>query len=129
MMTSLCCFCIGLQKLESRDHKIKRKQVTVEFKPLSEDKPEPPQLKPDEDDGEEDGEEEEPTKIEVSNAPDVDIAVLKAFFEGPKSGGCEDAVAEIERISLGVFHVTFYDPKGIRYYLLLHNIIYESILS
>ena len=106
------CFCIGLQQLESRGHKIKRKQVTVEFEPLSEDKP---QLKSDE----EDGEEEEPTKIKVGNAPDVDTDTLKAFFEGPKSGGCADAVAEIEKISLGVFHVTFHYPKGIWYYLLL----------
>ena len=121
MMISLCCFCIGLQQLESRGHKIKKKPVTVEFKPLSEDKPGPPQLKSDEDDGEE----EEPTKIEVGNAPDVDTDTLKAFFEGPKSGGCEDAVAEIKKISLGVFHVTFHDPKGIRYY----PIVYESILS
>ena len=72
---------------------------------MSKDKP---QLKSDE----EDGKEEEPTKIEVSNAPDVDIPVLKAFFEGPKSGGCEDAVSEIEKISPGVFHVTFHDTKG-----------------
>ena len=121
----MCCFCIGLQQLESRGHKIKKKPVTVEFKPLSEDKPGPPQLKSDEDDGEE----EEPTKIKVGNAPDVDADALKAFFEGPKSGGCEDAVAEIKKISLGVFHVTFHDPKGIRYYLFSHTIVYESILS
>ena len=61
---------------------------------------------------ESDSVEEEPRQIKVSNVPDVDIAALKAFFEGPKSGGCEDAVAEIKKISPRVCHVTFHDPKG-----------------
>lgn len=64
-------------------------------------------------DGSSDSEEDEPNKIEVRNVPDkVDEKLLKVYFEGVKSGGCEGAVAECERIQQGVFIVTFHDPKG-----------------
>ena len=54
-----------------------------------------------------------PDKVEVANVPDaVNEEVLKAFFEGPKSGGCAGAVANVVRIKPGVFHVTFCDSKG-----------------
>ena len=43
--------------------------------------------------------------------------MLKAFFEGAKSGGCPGAVANVDRIKPGVFHVTFCDHKGEKYSL------------
>lgn len=57
-------------------------------------------------------EDEGPTKIEVSNVPDVSEEMLKTFFEGSKGGGCAGAVTNIAKISSGVFHVTFHNPKG-----------------
>ena len=60
-----------------------------------------------------DSEEKEPRQIEVSNVPDVaDEELVKVYFEGAKSGGCANAVAECTQIQSGVFLVTFYDPKG-----------------
>ena len=65
---------------------------------------------------ENDSEEEEPRQIEVSNVPDAaDEELVKAYFEGNKSGSCANAVAECTRIQKGVFLVTFRDPKGMSY--------------
>lgn len=98
-------YFVGLQKLECRDHKIKGKQVKVEFQQLPEFDGGPPPL-----DDVGDG---RSTKLEVSNVPvTVTADILRAFFEGAKSGGCADAVAEVNRINPGVFHVTFHDHKG-----------------
>ena len=58
-------------------------------------------------------EEEEPRQIEVSNVPDAaDEEMVKAHFEGNKSGGCANAVAECIQTQRGVFLLTFRDPKG-----------------
>ena len=65
---------------------------------------------------ESDSEEEEPRQIKVSNVPDaVDEELVKVYFEGTKSGGCVNAVAECTQIQKGVFLVTFHDPKGMSY--------------
>ena len=104
------CILVGLQQLNTRKHKIRGNPVTVEFEPSSKaDQESPPH---------EFEEEEGPTKIEASNVPDVSEEVLKMFFEGIKGGGCAGAVADVTRISSGVFHVTFHDPKGT--YLVVH---------
>lgn len=93
--------------MKSRDHKIKKKQVNVEFQSVCDEGP--PPLEADDDDGE-----GHPTKIEVSNVPDsITEEVLKVFFEGSRSGSCSGAVADITKIKSGVFHVTFHDPKGV----------------
>ena len=53
------------------------------------------------------------TCVEVSNVPEtVKEEVLKTYFEGPKAGGCANAVAECTKIRTGVFYVTFHDPSG-----------------
>lgn len=65
------------------------------------------------------GSEEEPNQIEVHNVPDtvndkpITDKHVTAYFEGAKSGGCANAVAECKQIRKGVFNVTFYDPKGV----------------
>ena len=60
-----------------------------------------------------DSEEDEPNQIEVCNVPDtVNEKILKLYFEGEKSGGCDGAVAECKKIQQGIFIVTFRDPKG-----------------
>ena len=98
----------GREKLKERQHKIRGKPVTFEFESSANVKDDqgPPQLKPD-------GKEEEAKTIKVCNVPDVSDEALKAFFEAKKSGSCSGAVESIAKISPGVFHVTFHDPKGI----------------
>ena len=52
-------------------------------------------------------------QIEVHNVPAaVSDKLLKAYFEGARSGGCTNAVAKCEQTQKGVFIVTFHDPKG-----------------
>ena len=64
-----------------------------------------------------DSEEDEPYQIEVHNVPDkVNEKLLKLYFEGEKSGGCDGAVAECRQIQQGIFIVTFHDPKGKGFY-------------
>ena len=78
---------------------------------------------------------EGPTKVEVSNVPDVREEVLKTFFEGSKGGGCAGAVADVTKISSKVFHVTFHDPNGTcpkvhcTLYILLHCSILNTLIT
>ena len=97
----------GIELLKARQHKIRGKPVTFEFESSINVKDDqgPPLLKPD-------GEEEGPKTLKVCKVPDVSEEVLKAFFEGKKSGSCSGAVESVAKISPGVFHVTFHDPKG-----------------
>ena len=140
--------CIGLQQLKTREHKIKKCQVEVDYQQLTELDETPHPLETDESDydgegegegegkgkGEKEGEGDEEGKekkeeegdgggeggrgstkvhVEVSNVPGaVTKEALKAFFEGTRSGGCAGAVADINGISPGAFHVTFYDRTG-----------------
>ena len=54
-------------------------------------------------------------QIEVSNVPHtVSCELVTAYFEGPKSGGCANAVAKCKKTEQGVFIVTFHDPNGKR---------------
>ena len=126
----------GLQSLTTKKHKIKQNSFNVQFEPISENesklspskdhiegrpssgdhtKAEPPpddvEPSPLATDGSEGR--EGPKKVEVSNVPEtVNEEVLKAFFEGPKSGGCAGAVADVVKVAGGVFQVTFHDPAG-----------------
>ena len=52
-------------------------------------------------------------QIEVRNVPHtVSCELVKAYFEGAKSGGSANAVAECKKTEPGVFIVTFHDPNG-----------------
>lgn len=67
-------------------------------------------------------------QIEVSNVPEaVTEEDLQTYFEGTKSGGCANAVAECKKIGPEVFHVTFHDPKGMPQPAL--SLIFSSICS
>ena len=104
--------------MNTRKHKIQGNPVTVEFEPSSKADQESPPF--------ESQEEEGPTKIEASNVPDVSEEVLKKFFEGAKGGGCPGAVADVTKISSGVFHVTFHDPKGTCLFSTLCMLMYSD---
>ena len=118
MLTSILRICVGLQLLKSKDHKIKKHPVKVDYQQLSESDETPHPLESDESDDDGKGEEKREgeggsTKVEVRNVPvAITKKALKAFFEGAKSGGCDGAVASICGIKPGVFHVTFHDHKG-----------------
>ncbi len=55
----------------------------------------------------------QPRTIIVSGVPaDTDEDLLQLYFQGRKSGGCDDCVEECSLISSGKARVTFCDPKG-----------------
>ena len=107
---------IELKTLQSKSHKIKSCPVQVEFKKwtviFDNDEDGPPSLEG-ECDGEGDEEGMVTAKLEVGNVPSkVSIEALKTFFETARSGGKDDAVANIINVKPGVFHVTFHDHRG-----------------
>lgn len=62
-------------------------------------------------------------QIEVSNVPEsVSESVLQCYFEGTRSGGCANAVAECTKIGPGKFYVTFHDPKGMPLQYCMHTV-------
>ena len=68
-------------------------------------------------------------QIEVRNVPHtVSCELVKAYFEGPKSGSCANAVAECKKTEPGVLIVTFYDPNGERSNPYFHNHFISHIL-
>ena len=124
--------------MTARKHKIKQSSFNVQFEPVSANEskvsssskdhiegrpssgdhakvePPPDDVEPppaiDESEGR-----EGPKKVEVSNVPQtMNEEVLKAFFEGAKSGGSAGAVADISKVAGGMFQVTFHDPEGIQ---------------